>query len=245
MTLYHGGKQKIGKELAEIIYNKSMDISEEENFEIKGYCEPFCGMLGVYRHIPDLFGSKIKYKAGDTNKSVIMMWMEAQKGWIPPTRFNETKYNKLKKSKDIPSAINGFIGYQLGFCGQYFNGYSPNYGLNINSLKKTSEKIVNIATVELDRVKFSYGDYGQFSRLKGYIIYCDPPYNNTKQKYEDKFDSDKFWVWCKYMSINNIIFVSEYTAPKGIKKIYEKKVSLTGFNGNNKIKNRTEKLFVI
>jgi site-specific DNA-adenine methylase len=99
MTSYHGGKQKIGKELAKIIYETSLEISEDENFKIKGYCEPFCGMLGVYKHIPELFKDnkpKLKYKAGDMNKSVIMMWKAAQKGWKPPTSCSEEHYNELK-----------------------------------------------------------------------------------------------------------------------------------------------------
>ena len=53
MTSYHGGKQKIGKKIANIIYEESILIEEETGFKIKGYCEPFCGMLGVYQHIPE------------------------------------------------------------------------------------------------------------------------------------------------------------------------------------------------
>ena len=82
MTSYHGGKKRIGKEISGIIVDESINISEDEGWKIKGYCEPFCGMLGVYQHIPKLFeeeGLKLKYKAGDTNKSVIMMWNEAKK----------------------------------------------------------------------------------------------------------------------------------------------------------------------
>ncbi len=76
MTAYHGGKQRLGKKLAEIIVDTSLDIVEDENWEIKGYCEPFCGMLGVYRHIPDFFEEEcydLKYLAGDANGSVIKM----------------------------------------------------------------------------------------------------------------------------------------------------------------------------
>jgi hypothetical protein len=112
MTAYHGGKQRLGKTLAEIIVDTSLEIAEDNRFELKGYCEPFCGMLGVYQHIPELFepegceplrsgcepegcepegceeegiGNRIKYLAGDGNGSVIMMWQAAQKGWKPPT----------------------------------------------------------------------------------------------------------------------------------------------------------------
>ena len=55
MSSYHGGKQRIGLEIAENIHLVSTIIEEHTDFVIKGYCEPFCGMLGVYRHIPELF----------------------------------------------------------------------------------------------------------------------------------------------------------------------------------------------
>ena len=74
MTCYNGGKQRIGKRLSAIISEESLDIEDEYDFAIKGYCEPFCGMLGVYQHIPELFDNhvpKLKYKAGDINKSVL------------------------------------------------------------------------------------------------------------------------------------------------------------------------------
>ena len=41
--------------LSSIIVEESLDIEHEYEFKIKGYCEPFCGMFGVYKHIPDLF----------------------------------------------------------------------------------------------------------------------------------------------------------------------------------------------
>jgi len=47
MTAYHGGKQKIGKILANVIYDVSTEIEQDKKFVIKGYCEPFSGMLGV------------------------------------------------------------------------------------------------------------------------------------------------------------------------------------------------------
>jgi DNA adenine methylase len=225
MTLYHGGKQRIGKELANIIYETSLEISEDENFKIKGYCEPFCGMLGVYRHIPELFKDnkpKLKYKAGDINESVIMMWKAAQKGWKPPISCSEDHYNDLKKNKN-PSAEKGFLGHQLGFSGQFFHGYSPNYGIKINILKSASERVFKISQ-NLKDVNFRYGSYTQYSNLKGYVIYCDPPYTSSTQFYKNSFDTKKFWEWCNMMSKNNIIFISEYNAPKKrVKKIFEKK----------------------
>jgi len=246
MTAYHGGKQRLGKKLAEIIVNISLDIAEEEDFNIKGYCEPFCGMLGVYRYIPEMFEGEdlynLRYVAGDTNESVIKMWKSAKKGWKPPTKTTEKEYTKLKNSKNS-SALKGYIGHQYSYGGSWFNGYAPKYGKTIDS-SKASEKIQHISKC-LNDVKFTYGDYQQFTRLKGFIIYCDPPYVNTNDKYiSNNFEINEFWNWCNYMSQTNIIFVSSYQAPKGIQTIFESSHLLTG-GQKMKSKKRIEKLYLL
>jgi len=76
MTSYHGGKQRIGAKIAQIIKSVSSQVEEQTGIRFKGYLEPFCGMLGVYQHIPELFSGhlRFKYQAGDINESVIKMW---------------------------------------------------------------------------------------------------------------------------------------------------------------------------
>ena len=89
-----------------------------------------------------------------------------------------------------------------------------------------------------------------FNNLKNYIIYCDPPYQDSEQRYYDldgnkrSFDSKAFWNWCRKMSANNIVIVSEYKAPSDFKKIYEKTKVILG-TGNNDVRSvRTERLFM-
>jgi site-specific DNA-adenine methylase len=247
MTAYHGGKQRLGKQLAEIIVDTSLDIADDEDFDIIGYCEPFCGMLGVYQHIPDMFEEEgyndLKYLAGDGNGSVIKMWQAAQKGWKPPTTCSEKKFFDLKYSKG-DSAEKGYIGHQYSFGGQWFKGYSPKFGNNKNSSK--ASKNVSQISYELNCVKFNCGSYEQYSNLKGFVIYCDPPYSNSHCKYTIDFDSKNFWDWCKEMSKYNIIFVSNYTAPSGVKTIFKTNYKITGskklMRGDNK---RVEKLYLL
>jgi hypothetical protein len=251
MTAYHGGKQRIGKKIANKIYKESILLSEEDDFKIKGYCEPFAGMLGVYQHIPELFkqeGYNLKYKAGDINKSVIMMWKSAQRGWKPPVKSSEKQYNQLKHSKD--SAIRGYIGHQYSFGGKFFDGYAPKYGKTIDSTR-ASNKVVNISKT-LKNIIFTHALYTQFSKLKGYIIYCDPPYFNTVNRYYDgvnnkkqNFEHTQFWNWCRYMAKDNIIFVSSYNAPKDFSVIFSSTHKLTGIGSANNNKKRTEKLYVL
>jgi site-specific DNA-adenine methylase len=251
MVCYYGGKQKIGKCIAKVIVNTSLDIIDDKGFRVKGYCEPFCGMLGVYKHIPELFseeiGGRLSYKAGDSNKSVILMWQAAQKGWKPPVKASKKQYDSLKDTPD--SALKAYVGHQYSFGGQYFNGYAPSYGKTANS-SKASNNIVNIAD-ELRRVIFKAGSYTQFSGLKGYVIYCDPPYHaGTRRYYENErnkmaFDIDSFWEWCSDMSEHNIVFVSGYSAPKNFETVFSSSHKLTGIGAREGAKSRTEKLFLV
>lgn len=250
MTRYHGGKQRIGKEIAEIIADVSLDIEDDYEFTIKGYCEPFCGMLGVYQHIPKLFEENhppLKYKAGDTNESVIKMWKASQRGWKPPTSCSKTKFTQLKHN-NTSSAEKGFIGHTCTFRGVFFDGYFnwPN-----STIKNNSIKVSKIGS-EMSNVKFSSGSYNQFSNLKNFVIYCDPPYANTEQRYYKgigytnrlSFDSEAFWNWCRKMSKDNIVFISEYKAPRDFINVFSSSHKITGTPGTLG-KKRVEKLFLM
>ncbi len=223
MTAYHGGKHRHGKQIAEIIN----DIVTENNIEIKGYIEPFCGMCGVYRHIVNLLpkSNSIKYIASDNHKSLISMWKALQNGWKPPKTCSVSKYNKLKKEY-LPSAERGYVGFTFGFGGQFFCGPHRNtYGLNHVD---NSDKIQDIAK-QLNAVDFYVRDYTFYTpdKFRNYIFYCDPPYENKRNNkyYDDKvtlqtFDSDAFWQWCRTMSKYNLVIISEYTAPNDFKPIF-------------------------
>jgi DNA adenine methylase len=255
MTAYHGGKQRIGRDIANVIYDVSTMIERESGFKIKGYCEPFCGMLGVYKHIPELFSShkpKLNYKAGDINESVIEMWKEAQKGWIPQSSCSEIQYNSLKNysgNNVNKMALRGYIGHQYSFGGKFFDCYAPKYGKTSDSTK-ASDNVVSIAR-NIKDVTFKNCSYSIFSRLKGYIIYCDPPYESSNSVYFSKdkrmsFNNNSFWDWCRHMSRYNILFISGYTAPKDFTCVFSCSHKLTGIScGNKEEKRRIEKLFIV
>ena len=265
MCSYHGGKQRIGKQLAEVIVNESLKIGKDKGLTIKGYCEPFCGMLGVYQHIPDFYEKessgggeglgKLKYKAGDNSKSVIMMWNAVKNGWEPPTDVTEEKYNKLKDGPDSPEKA--FVGHQYSFGSMFFKGYAPKYDSTKNAssaikrIKRISQKL---SPSSGKNVVFKHGSYAQYSNLKGYIIYCDPPYGNREQWYTGckgkSFDSVEFFKWCRIMSEHNIVFVTEYEAPSDFEKIWSKTIKVTGRGisqkyGKGSHTKREEKLYVV
>ena len=225
MTFYHGGKKRIGERLAQVIVETSIEI---ENFKIRGYCEPFGGMLSVYKHIPYLFEEKglgnLEYLAGDTNESVVEMWKAAQIGWKPPSETcSKKKFEKLKSSNSC-TALKGFVGHAYTFRGVFFDGYF----LHPKSRRANNRTDVIETSRELHDVGFFTGPYTQFGDLRGFVIYCDPPYEGTSCRYYDgkgyknrlAFDNKSFWDWCCKMSRENIVFVSEYAAPTGYEKVY-------------------------
>ena len=200
MTQYHGGKQRIGEQNAAVIASVCKD------YNARGYVEPFCGMLGVYQHIPGLLKVK-NYRAGDVNKSVILMWKAAQRGWVPPEYFSKQQFNALKGDGES-SALKGFVGHACAARGIYFAPFTEK-----TSLPYSSRRIIHISNV-LREVQFRHTSYNGFSNLQGYIIYCDPPYfKSSRYSYEDgvaiKFDYDKFYRWAKKMAENNIVLISE------------------------------------
>lgn len=197
-------------------------------------------MLGVYRHIPFLFEEKgyedLTYLASDFNESVIEMWKAAQKGWKPPKTCSKRKYNTLKRSP-VASAEKGFCRHQFSFRNAFFSSYGPDYGKSKDVTSAASE-----IAEDLFDVRFYYGSYDQFSNLKGYVIYCDPPYQNTTCDYVSTFDNSKFWDWIRMMSRHNIVLVSEYTAPKDFKTINAVKTNVSTYANT---KTKIEKLFTV
>lgn len=56
------------------------------------------------------------------------------------------------------------------------------------------------------------GDYRALNFERGGIIYCDPPYKSTEERYGQDFDFDGFYSWCEHQA--NPVFISEYTMPE-------------------------------
>ena len=73
MCRYMGGKGRIGRFISE----KIKEIEEKNEIKTESYFEPFVGMCGVMRHIPN---DKPKV-ACDYNEDIVNLWRECQNGW--------------------------------------------------------------------------------------------------------------------------------------------------------------------
>jgi site-specific DNA-adenine methylase len=241
MTTYHGGKKRIGLDIANIIVELYNDLPLKKRKKINKYCEPFCGMLGVFSHmitkltslendgIDDLTKlTDFKFYGGDTNGSVIKMWNKLKKKyWSPPSECSKELFEYLKHNGK-ESSEKGFIGFLWAYRSKYFISYFSNPGEGrINKNRDDVKHIGKILRNNKDNIKFTKGDYKQFSKFKNAIIYCDPPYSSSNQYYNDDrtqipFDNTEFWEWARNMSKNNLVIVSEYTAPNDFKQVWSK-----------------------
>ena len=241
---YLGGKQRLGKHIAPI-------LKEYWNEDLNGYLEPFCGALGVLKHMTDL---PTTVYASDYHPDLIQMWKEVQQNkFIYPNSISEEEYNNSKMFKS-PNAMKSFIGFGMSFGGRYYGAYSDKYlgekkenfcKEMINSLERIRPKI--------SEVKFDTKDYSELNP-KGKLIYCDPPYKETRypikyrrevKKY-DEFDNEEFWEVMRNWSKKNVVIISETSAPSDFECIWEKEIGRSASKSKNtkKIeKIRSEKLY--
>ena len=99
----------------------------------------------------------------------------------------------------------------------------------------------------LKGITFECCDFRELDEIKNCVIYCDPPYRGTTKYSKHEFPYEEFYEWCRRMSKDNIVLISEYNMPEDFKCIWEKKTKVT-FDSNRKsndFKNdRIERLFI-
>lgn len=212
---YHGGKQRVGSEIANIIHTYKIKEERRRKKKYTAYCEPFCGMCGVYKHFilsyPGKIDIKFKFYAGDINGSVICLWKSLQKNWQPPLDVTKEEFEYYKNKED--SAIKGFVGISKSFNGIFFQSYVEEY--NVSHAAKTLKEHSDV----MKDVKFNCGEYLQYTKLRNTVIYMDPPYSKVNSHYKQKdgskvFDLELFFIWATFMTKKgNLVFISGYEKP--------------------------------
>lgn len=227
--LYQAGKSRIGKRIAKVIQTVEHDLG----YHNLPYIEPFVGMAGVLRHMNGV-NNGVKSKrakrvkprkltASDINKDVILLLKAVQSGkWKPVNACSKETWERYKHS-ETHSAKRAFIGIAGSWGGAFFQGYRLKYG-NKDYLREANNSLKKLRP-DLKGVKFSSKSYEKYENpRKRHIIYCDPPYKGNqlgnKNGLFQTFDHTKFWEKMRKWSRNNIVIISESTAPKDFKRIW-------------------------
>ena len=237
---YVGSKNRLAKELAPIIQSYITD-------ETKGYLEPFVGGANMIDKIEcnNKFGCDIHEELIE-----LLKYVQDTNNILPKT-ITEEEYNKVRLNKDkYEKWYVGFVGFCATFGAKYFGGYARGFKEDKTTPRDIpAESIRNIEKQRknLQNIKFKCCSYDEINKnIKDFVIYCDPPYKGTL-KYTTDFDYDEFYKWCKEMSKNNIVLISEYWMPEEFECIWEKKTTVR-IDSNKKSKDkkmeRIEKLFI-
>lgn len=194
---YFGGKFKISKDLATVLNPITKD---------KPFVDLFCGACNVVEKITTA-SSRI---ANDNNPYLIALLKAVQDGWEPPTVCTEEQYNYAMSHLDESPALSGFIGIGCSYSGGWKNGYARLIDKVHNAPREAHNTLLR-QKPKLGGGMFTPYSYDKVPIPYGSVVYCDPPYNGTTNKYYTrKFDYDAFIKWVEANKGKYDIYISEY-----------------------------------
>lgn len=225
---YMGSKSRIAKHIVPII-QKYID---ESNTGI--YLEPFVGGCNVIDKI------SCKMRVGSDKQYYLIQFLknldklsELPADFVTREHYSDVRnaYHKRKGCKEFEDWYIGAIGFLASYNGRFFDGgyagTSEEKGRVRNYYDECRRNIEEQAPLLKDII-FYCQSYETWRTVKGAVIYCDPPYADTKQYNVSKgFDHEAFWQWCRDMSADNIVLISEEHAPEDFECIWEAPVKRT------------------
>ena len=242
--VYQGSKDRLSKDLVPII-QKYID---ESGFGY--YLEPFVGGANVIDKI-----SCTTRAGSDVNTYLIELLkyirdnpaiLEAPEDCsFEYYKSIRDEYNKKKRSiaSELPDWYIGLIGFCASYGGRFFDGGYGRDATGKRNIYRERLKVLRDQSPHLRNIVFENKDYREYSDVCNAIIYCDPPYFGTKQ-YGVQFEYQRFYEWCRDMSKNNIILISEYNMPDDFECIWEKERKVYQKSDRDRADIAVERLFI-
>ena len=259
---YIGSKKKISKKIVEIIKqnfgtDKTVydlfggggaitaellinDMSVVYNELDKTVADMFCAALvGDREWVKTLMISRDEFMAikkkevksvDDELKLLVNSFGNDRRSYLYSKELSDVKYNLAKQIVDIDDVFSGY---------KQTDTYK-------NAVKQL-EQLQRLQQLErLQRLEVNNKDYRAYSELNGAVIYLDPPYENSTNKYKGgSFDSIAFYDWAFEMAKNNTVLISSYEiSDPRFEVVYEFKTARSTLQGGHSGK-RYEKLFMV
>ena len=235
-----GSKNRIAKHILPIMLSEATKRGYTEG---STWIEPFNGGGNMIDKVPPSY-HRIGY---DLNPHAVAALIAVRDHVNElPSNVSQEEYYALKGTPAKP--IESWIRFVCSYGGKFENGYArqgnneryrstPCEEGKRNAIKQSP----NLQGVELRHCCYSEID------VRGCIIYSDPPYQGATAYKTAKFDSNKFFDWCRSMkSRGNLVFVSEYNAPEDFTELWRGEVK-TNFSSQRTTAthNAVEKLFIV
>lgn len=239
---YQGSKARLAKYIVPIIEGYLTDN--------KVYVEPFmggCNILGLI-DTPNKIGN-------DINSYVVKLWRALQNGWLPPETISADDYDRIKadytyKTGFYSDALIGYVGTACSYGSAWWNGYAkfnPKKGENhtLEAFHGLQNQLKGFKFFK--DCTFTCRSYNDILIPDNAVVYCDPPYANTKS-YECDFNNNAFWQWCREIAKKGCkVIISEYDAPSDFTCIMEipRRDGMGTCKAGCKPNTKIEKLFTI
>lgn len=240
---YMGSKSMIAKHILPIILR-----NHRAN---QYYVEPF---VGGCNSIDKVFGNRI---GGDINPYLIAFWKKIQQEWLPPQEISREHYSDVRDSFNkndnrYEDFYKGYVGFNGSYGGRFFDGgYAGTVRTKIGTERNYPREAFQNVVTQIPRIKgieFYCCNYELLPIPDNSIIYCDPPYAETKKYKTEAFDTSRFWDWCREKTVQgHTVFVSEYNAPEDFVCVWKKQIS-SSLRANGVVsgdKKSVERLFTI
>ena len=230
--IYMGSKSKYAQYIVPILQKVINDKG------INLYIEPFVGGANIIDKVK--CERRIGYDRSDT---LIALLCQARDDFSKVLADgNRELWDKGKSyikdgvmPEDMTLAEIGAMEFFASFSnGGFPRGYAKNTA-GRNYFKEARANMEKQAP-NLKGIEFYQSNYYNLSGFKGAVIYCDPPYANTKHygyANQEKMDYTRFWNWAREMSKDNYVFVSEQVAPDDFETIWEMEAKRTNGKDNN------------
>jgi len=242
--VYMGSKDKLAKDIVPIIQNyiKKCDIHT--------YIELFVGGANVIDKIicdnrigydiNDELISLLKYVQSDTNLSLAPKHCSFE-------HYKDVRENRKNKTDKYSKEYTALIGFCASYAGRYFDG---GYGRDRTGKRDMyNERVKNLRLQAplLKDIEFHCLDYKDIdvSKYNNCLFYLDPPYKDVKKYSVCNIDYDYFYDFCRKLSKNNIVLISEYYMPDDFKCIWQKERKVLLKSDRNCGEIFTEKLFTL
>lgn len=202
------------------------------------YVEPFVGGGNSIMHVT---GKRI---GGDINPYIIELWRGVLAGKEGKHHYTYEEYDDARNlwHKGIVNFEVAWIGFVASFSGRFYPGGYARESKGRHEHDEIARSILKQAPFMQD-IDLYHCSYDELFIPDNSIIYCDPPYQDTKS-YGTAFDNVAFHDWCrKQKQKGHTVFVSEYDMPDDFRCVWEGVRTCRSIPRT--ILHRTEKLFTL
>lgn len=239
--VYQGSKNRLAKYIIPIL----QQYINENN--ITTFIDCFCGGANIV----DKIDCK-KRIASDYNEDLIALLRYVQRDndlSIAPSECSFEHYADVRKNRTTTKYSQEYIaliGYCASYGGRYFEG---GYGRDSKGGRSIyTERVANLKkqAPKLQGIIFECRDYKEYLHkgITNALFYLDPPYRNTKQYSKQNINYEEFYEFCRELSKDNIVIISEYNMPDDFICIWEKERKILQKSNRTTGDKATEKLFI-